>query len=111
MVDKRAEKRVQRTLCAEVVREETFQCVSTEVVDVSRGGLRVRTSSPVLTGEDVLLTFTLGAKQVDAVGYVARVIHGRRPSDDGMRYLGLKFTYVDAASAQVLADWLHAQGS
>ncbi len=109
MADKRDGKRVQQVMAAEVVREEAFQRVSTEVVDVSRGGLRVRTAAPVLTGEDVLLTFTLGQYQVDAVAYVARVIHGRRPSDDGQRYLGLKFTHVDQQSERVLKNWLHSQ--
>lgn len=106
MAEKRVSERVSTKLVAEVVREEAFECVSTEVVDVSRGGLRVRTNARVLTGEDVLLTVTLGGRQLDAHGYVARVVHGRRTGETGERYLGLRFTYLDEPSQHALDTWL-----
>lgn len=111
MFDKRQSERVVKQVRAEVVRSEAFQRVSTEVVDVSYGGIRVRTDAAVLTGEDVLMTFRLGERQVDAEGYVARVIHGRRPGENGERFLGVRFTHLDEPSKLALHQWMRSQGA
>lgn len=66
-----------------MVRERDFKQVATCGLDVSAGGMRVRTNKKILTGERVILTFRTpgGGYFFDAEGVVARVLHGRRPSD------------------------------
>ena len=51
----------------------------------------VRTRERVLTGEDVVVSFRPPSSNrfVDALGHVARVVHGRRPGDRG-RCLGIE---------------------
>jgi hypothetical protein len=80
----------------QVVREKDFRIVADLALDLSERGMLVRTSERVLTGEDVVVSFQppRSNRYVDAVGHVARVVHGRRPGDRG-RCLGIELDSMD----------------
>lgn len=80
----------------EVVRESDFRLVGDLALDLSERGMLVRTNARVLTGEDVVVCFKPPSSNrfVDALGHVARVVHGRRPGDRG-RSLGIELYAMD----------------
>ncbi len=85
-------------LPCQVVRERGFVEVGRHALDLSPDGMLVLADRPVLTGERVILTLKIpmGSRLFfDAEAVVARVVHGRRPTDRG-RALGLSFTWKDA---------------
>lgn len=92
-----------RLLC-EVVRERDFRRVARQILDLSEEGLLVATSERVLTGEPVIVTFQapFSLRWIDAEATVARVLHGRRPTDRG-RALGLRFDALAAAARAALS--------
>lgn len=98
------------TLQCQVVKEEDFQLISEETLDLSESGARVRTSVRVLTGEPVVVTIRdpRTMAYVDATGVVARVEHGRRKRERG-RSLGLEFDVLDAESKKTLDDMLRGR--
>lgn len=79
-------------LACQVVRERDFRLIGSLAFDLSTDGMRVLTSSRILTGEQLLVSFCTPRSKVwlDVEATVARVIHGRRPTDQG-RSLGLSF--------------------
>src|SRR5206468_1647344 len=89
--DRRAVRRLARIGC-EIVRERDFRRVSYRVLDLSAEGMQVVADTPVLTGENVIVSFRIPKSDVfiDAEATVARVVHGRRPSDMHQA-LGLRF--------------------
>jgi hypothetical protein len=92
---RRAFRRYVRIDC-QVVREHDFRIVGDLALDLSERGMLVRTRERVLTGEDVVVSFRPpnSNRFVDALGHVARVIHGRRPGDRG-RCLGIELYAMD----------------
>jgi hypothetical protein len=75
-----------------VVRERDGEGIAGVGLDFSTGGLQALTRSRVLTGELVRMTFRAPAtgRWLTLRGTVARVLHGRRPNDQGRR-LGIEF--------------------
>jgi hypothetical protein len=100
--DRRALRRSIRVSC-QVVRERGFKLVARQLLDASEDGLLVAAEASVLTGEPLLVTFQLPFRRtwIDAATTVARVIHGRRPSDRG-RSLGLSFDSIDPSMRDAL---------
>ncbi|HSQ67140.1 MAG TPA: PilZ domain-containing protein, partial [Polyangiaceae bacterium] len=92
---RRAFRRYVRLDC-QVVREHDFRVVADLALDLSEAGMLVSTRDRVLTGEEVVVCFKppRSNRWVDAVGTVARVLHGRRPGDRG-RCLGIEFFSMD----------------
>lgn len=87
----------------QVVRERDFKLVGESTLDLSPEGMLVLTREKVLTGEDLLVTFKtpiLGT-WFDAEARVARVVHGRRPTDWG-RALGIRFRKLDRIARSLL---------
>lgn len=97
-------------LQCQVVKEDDFQLISEETLDLSEKGARVRTSARVLTGEPIVVTIRdpRTMAYVDATGVVARVEHGRRSRERG-RALGLEFDPLDAESQKVLDGMLRGR--
>ncbi len=100
-IPRRAFRRFVRIDC-EVVRESDFKIVGDLALDLSERGMLVRTNVRVLTGEDVVVCFKPPSsnRYVDALGHVARVVHGRRPGDylcggDYARCLGIELYAMD----------------
>jgi hypothetical protein len=83
-------------LPCQVVRERDFRLIADRLENLSLSGLEVSPAEPVLTGEKLIVSFRLPREGVwvDAEARVTRVIHGRRPGDEG-RSLGLAFEAVD----------------
>lgn len=67
----------------QVVRLRDFRLIADRIVDISRSGMLVSPAAPVLTAEPVLVSFRVPrwGRWVDAEGFVARVVHGRRPGE------------------------------
>jgi uncharacterized protein (TIGR02266 family) len=71
-------------------------------LNVSRGGLAVRTASPLDVGTDVRIRFRLpgGKKEIDAEARVAWI--------DSRTGMGLRFTKIDPADQASIEAWVHA---
>lgn len=79
-------------LRCQVVRQRDFVLVADRVENLSPWGMLVSPADPVLTGEQVYVSFQVpGTDQwIDAQATVTRVLHGRRPGE-AKRLLGLEF--------------------
>jgi hypothetical protein len=79
-------------LDCQVVRARDFRLVAASSLDLSTAGMLVPTTLPVLTGEDLVVSFRAprSPRWIDTAAVVARVVHGRRPGDHG-RCLGIAF--------------------
>ncbi len=106
MQPRRAFRRYVRIDC-EVVREHDFRVVGNLALDLSERGMLVQTRERVLTGEDIVVCFKPPSsnRYVDALGHVARVVHGRRPGDRG-RCLGIELYAMDAEDRHHLFECL-----
>jgi c-di-GMP-binding flagellar brake protein YcgR len=111
----RAELRLRKSLRCEIVRERDFRLISRELVDISRTGARLITHEAILTGEELIVTFSddRGRIFVDAEAEVVRVVHGRRPNDRlertrGARTLGIRFSALPGESESHLETMLGA---
>lgn len=91
------------SLECQVVKEDNFELIAEETLDLSSTGAKVRTSKRVLTGESLVMSIrdprTLDF--IDATAVVARVEHGRR-RNERTRALGLEFEALDEQSQRVL---------
>jgi c-di-GMP-binding flagellar brake protein YcgR len=96
-------------LPCQIVRERDFRLVGDRALDLSTAGMLVATDMRVLTGEELIVSFCAprSKRWFDLSATVARVVHGRRPGDDGRR-LGLSFHGVDEGSRRALFDQLSA---
>ena len=105
-VPRRAFRRYVRLDC-QVVREHDFKLIAELALDLSEHGMLVTTRERVLTGEELVITFKppRSNRYVDAVGHVARVVHGRRPGDRG-RCLGISLDVMDDADRHYLWECL-----
>ena len=105
-MNRRAFRREVRLSC-QVVRERDFRLVADFALDLSTDGMLVSTKLPVLTGEELIVTFRApqSAMWIDAEATVARVIHGRRPGDHG-RSIGLTFHSMSEAMNRKLFEQL-----
>lgn len=94
-------------LPCQVVRLRDFRLIADRLETLSLTGLSVSPADPVLTGERLLVSFQLPQTGVwvDAETCVARVIHGRRPEDQG-RALGLTFEELDEEARLAIASEL-----
>ncbi|MFO0676471.1 MAG: PilZ domain-containing protein [Polyangiaceae bacterium] len=99
---RRAVRRDIRIRC-QVVRQKDFRLLGDLAVDLSTSGMLLLSRLPVLTGEDVIVSFRAPSSRtwIDTEATVARVIHGRRPGDFG-RGLGIEWTDLDRKSRGVL---------
>jgi hypothetical protein len=88
----------------QVVRERDFKLLGDWALDLSPEGMLVVTRDLVLTGEEVIVSFPIPRTRViiDAVATVARVVHGRRPTDRHRRALGLSFDSLEPEIGMLL---------
>lgn len=99
--------RRQVRLQCEVVREHDFRLVGDLVLDASTTGLRCRATRRVLTGEELIVAMRMPGTNIwfDAAGVVSRVIHGRRPGDDGLAF-GVELLDLDPSRQAFLFQHL-----
>ena len=107
--DRQALRRAVRFDC-QVVRDRDFKLLGEWALDVSNDGMLVVSNADVLTGEDVIVSFKVprSTLYVDAEATVARVVHGRRPSDRHRRALGLRFARLDDAALWAMRTGLRS---
>jgi hypothetical protein len=93
----------------EVVRTRDFKLIGTRVINLSAKGMLLETELPILTGEELIVSFRSPAEErwFDCEASVARVIHGRRRSDQG-RALGIAFDTIDPFSELLLCEHLRS---
>jgi hypothetical protein len=94
----------------EVVRTRDFKLVGTRVLNLSAKGMLIETELPILTGEELIVSFKSPAddRWFDCEGSVARVIHGRRRSDP-CRALGISFDTIDPWNELLLCEHLRSE--
>ncbi len=104
---RRAFRRYVRLDC-QVVRERDFKLIAELAIDLSTEGMQVITRERILSGEEVIVSFKPPRSNVwvDAQAIVARVVHGRRPTDRGRRCLGLSFHTMNADDQTALWECL-----
>lgn len=105
-VPRRPSRHVARLAC-QIVRERDFKLVSDEILELSEGGMLVSPKFPILTGEELIVTFAAPFTRifVDAEATVARVVHNRRITDFGMT-VGLNITHMDEAARALVRSQL-----
>jgi hypothetical protein len=103
----RLRRRVQPS--CQVVRTRDFRLVGTRVLDLSATGMLLETQLPVLTGEELVISFKSPTEDrwFDCEASVARVVHGRRRGDTA-RALGIAFDGIDPWSQLLLCEHLHS---
>jgi len=106
-VSRRALRRTVELRC-QVVRERDFVLVADRMLDLSIDGLFLPLRRPLLTGESLLVSFEIPGMWIDADATVARVVHGRRPGDDGLA-AGVLFDHLASSQRAALAGFLHGR--
>lgn len=91
----------------QVLRLRDYRFVGTRVLDLSSKGMLLETELPVLTGEELFVSFQAAEadRWQECEATVARVIHGRRRSDR-FRALGIAFDTIDPYSELMLCEHL-----
>ncbi|HVJ91739.1 MAG TPA: PilZ domain-containing protein, partial [Labilithrix sp.] len=79
--------------------------IADRTLDVSAAGLLLPLLRPVLTGESLIVSFSIPGTWVDAEATVVRVVHGRRPGDDGLA-VGVLFDELSPAVRGSLSAFL-----
>jgi hypothetical protein len=99
-------RRAVQTHC-QVVREHDFKLVGTNVLDLSTHGMLLESELPILTGEDLFVSFKSPAsgRWYDCCATVARVVHGRRRSDV-RRAVGVAFDGLHVLDGLLLCEEL-----
>jgi hypothetical protein len=97
-------------LDCQVVREHDFKLVGDLALDLSTSGMLVRAKKRVLTGDEVIVSFKppRSNRWFDAQGIVARVLHGRRPSD--VHGLSFGIAFVETSAEAELELFQHLRG-
>lgn len=94
------------TIPCQAVREHDFVLIGDHTLDLSTEGMLVPLKRKVLTGESIIVSFQIPGMWIDVEAIVARIVHGRRPGDDGLA-AGLLFDRLSSASRAALAGYLH----
>jgi hypothetical protein len=99
-------------LDCQVIRESDFKLVADLALDLSTKGMLVRSKARVLTGEEVVVSFKPPRcnQYFDAMGIVARVLHGRRPGDIAPS-LGIEFIGVSREDERFLFEHLRGMAA
>ena len=100
-------------LDCQVVREHDFRLVGDLALDLSTKGMLVRgVGLRVLTGEELYIAFRPPRSNhwIDCHGYVARVLHGRRPGDKGLSF-GIEFDAMDRSDEELIFEKLRGMSA
>jgi PilZ domain len=98
-------------LPCQAVREHDFKLIADRTLDISIDGLLLPLrshSTRVLTGETLIVSFSIPGMWIDAEATVARVVHNRRPGDDGLA-VGVVFDLLAPSARAALAGFLHGR--
>ena len=92
----------------QAVREQDFVLIADRTLDVSTEGLLLPLRSRVRVGDALIVSFPIPGLWIDLDATVARVVHGRRPGDDGIA-VGVMFDCVPPSTRAALAGFLHGR--
>jgi len=95
-------------LPCQAVREHDFKLIADRTLDISTEGMLLPLRCKVLTGESIIVSFAIAGMWIDAEAVVARIVHGRRPGDDGIA-AGLVFHSLAPSARAALAGYLHGR--
>jgi hypothetical protein len=110
-VSRRTSTRRDVLLPCQAVREEDFVLVADRTLDLSAEGMLLPMNhTRVLTGDELIVSFMLPKTRmwIDAEAIVTRVVHGRRPGDDGLAF-AIMFDVMSSSSRAALAGYLHGR--
>lgn len=98
------------TLPCQAVRERDFKLIADRTLDISVDGLLLPLAhdEQVMTGETLIISFPIPGMWVDAEASVTRVVHGRRPGDEGPA-CGVLFDVISPSARAALAGFLHGK--
>jgi len=98
------------TLPCQAVRERDFKLIADRTLDISVDGLLLPMDDDghVLTGDSLIISFPIPGIWIDAEATVTRVVHGRRPGDDGAA-CGVLFDVISPSARAALAGYLHGK--
>jgi hypothetical protein len=105
---RRTSTRREVVLPCQAVRERDITLIADQTLDVSVDGLLLPVTAPILTGEAIIVSFQIPGAWIDAEAVVTRVVHGRRPEDEGLA-VGAIFDVISPASRAALAGFLHGR--
>ncbi len=97
-------------LPCQAVREHDFKLIADRTLDISTEGMLLPLRTRVLTGETLIVSFAIPGMWIDVEATVARVVHGRRPGDDGLA-VGVLFHRIAPSARAALAAFLHGRRS
>lgn len=91
----------------QLVRLRDFQLVGRTIADLSEDGALVESLGPVLTGEQLIVSFRapFSHRWIDADAVIARVMHGRR-AGDRRASMGVMFTGLSGEARRLLHEGL-----
>jgi hypothetical protein len=92
----------------QVIRKSDFKLVADKTIDLSTDGVLVPVRETLAIGEQVLVSFAVPGAWIDAEGVVTRVVHNRRPGDDGLA-IGIFYGLVEPSQKTALALFLHGK--
>lgn len=95
-------------LPCQAVRERDFTLIADRTLDISVDGLLLPVQEEILTGETLIISFAIPGMWIDAEASVTRVVHGRRPGDDGLA-CGVLFDVISSSARAALAGYLHGK--
>lgn len=95
-------------LPCQAVRERDFKLVAESTLDISVDGLLLPVEEPLMTGDALIVSFEIPGIWVDAECVVTRVVHGRRPEDEGLA-CGVLFDVISSSARAALAGFLHGK--
>jgi len=104
--ERRVVRRALRTEC-HAVAEDGFRFLGQQTLDLSEGGILLRSDREAEVGETVLLALKVpgGQTWIDAEATIARIVRGHRAGDEGQAY-GLRFEQMAPLDQAVLAGSL-----
>jgi hypothetical protein len=108
MIDHRNSTRREVTLPCQAVREHDFVLIADRTLDLSAEGMLIPMNRKVLTGEAMIVSFQIPGMWIDIEAVVARIVHNRRPGDDGLA-AGLVFDRITSSARAALAGYLHGR--
>lgn len=95
-------------LPCQVVRERDFRLVADRTLDVSTFGMLVPAQREVEIGDALIVSFPIPGMWIDTDAVVTRVLHGRRPEDEGPA-VGIVFEGLGVTARAALAAYLHGR--
>lgn len=96
------------TLPCQAVRERDFILAADRTLDISTEGMLVPMHRRVAMGDQLIVSFQIPGMWIDAEAIVARIVHNRRPGDDGVA-AGLVFDRISSSARAALAGYLHGR--